>query len=316
MKKVFITGANGFVGQHLVEELRDAYKIIGLAGSDKNKPNNVDDGVQYVTGDINSPKIGSILNKYRPEMIVHLAAVTQTWFSNPQKIMDVNLLGTINLYESIARLKISHAYQPKIIYVSSSEIYGKTTNPRSIKEEAPPFPVNHYAVSKVAADRLSYDYTQSHKLNIVIARPFTHTGPGQKEGFFVPDMVSQIVRLEKTANGNTVLVGNLDTIRDYLDVRDVVRAYRLLLEKDIPAGEAVNICSGKGVVMQDVLGSLLKMSSMKLEVQKDPKRVRPSDVPVFIGDNTKLKKLTGWKNHFSLDETLRSVLDDWRARYN
>lgn len=311
MKKIFITGSEGFAGQHLINALKDDYFIIGLSHKEKLQS---DINVVYEIGDIqNQDLIYDLLEKYQPEMIVHLAAIAFTWRASPSELFNVNLFGTLNIFESCLRLRAKKAYQPKIIYVSSADVYGRTTNPEDIKEDAPFSPINYYAVSKVAADRLSYQYSQGSQINVIIARPFNHTGPGQREGFFVPDMASQIAKLEKS-EGNVLLVGNLESIKDFTDVRDTVQAYKLLIEKDIPTGEAINVCSGAGVKFKDLLDKMLRLSKKEIILKQDSKRLRPSEIPLLIGNNQKLIKLTGWQPKYTLDQTLKDTLEYWRNK--
>lgn len=312
-EKVLVTGASGFAGQHLVDCLKQDYEVVGIASPRASLPSQ--HGITYFKVDITDSKaVDAVVSDQRPDFIIHLAAQTTGWFQNPRQIFDINLMGTINLYESVVALKNKDGYDPKILYISSSEVYGKTTNPKLIGEDAPFFPVNHYASSKAAADRVSYDYSQSSKLNILILRAFTHTGPGNKQGSFVSDMASQIVHLEKDPNDNEIRVGNLDAIRDYLDVRDIVEAYRLALKTDLPRGTALNVCSGRGVKVQDILDTMIKFAKKEIVVKTDPGRMRPSDVPVFIGDNSKLVQSTGWRPSIQLADTLREALEYWRKR--
>jgi GDP-4-dehydro-6-deoxy-D-mannose reductase len=151
-------------------------------------------------------------------------------------------------------------------------------------------------------------------MNIAIFRPFPHIGPGQKLGFFVPDMVSQIVELENNPENSELMVGNLDAIRDYLDVRDVVEAYALAIEKDFNPGDAFNICSGKGIKIANILDKLINLSSRDINIKKDPDRLRPSEVPVLVGDNSKLIEKFGWKPRFELNQTLNEILEYWRSQ--
>lgn len=317
-KKVLITGASGFAGQHLVEQLKQQYEIIGTVSPTSSPPSS--DRASYVVLDVaDGSAMQAIVKQHRPDYVVHLAAQTTDWFRNPIKMFATNLTGTINLYEAVSLLKEKDGYNPKILYVSSSEVYGRTTNPELISEDAPFYPVNHYASSKAAADRVSYGYSQSNKLNIVIARAFTHTGPGKKQGTFVSDMAAQIVQLEKDPKSNEIRVGNLDAIRDYLDVRDVVLAYKLIMETDLPPGTALNVCSGKGVRVRDILESMIKLASKEskeIVAKNDPERMRPSDVPVFVGDSTKLMRATGWRPSIRLEDTLGETLEYWRESIN
>lgn len=312
MPKVFITGINGFVGHHLVDCLISDYSITGLT---VDEPTTADKNIKYFFGDITDRKIvRDSIAKIKPEYIIHLAAIATSWTQDITALFDVNLFGTINVYESVLEIQSQSQYNPKIIYVSSAEVYGQANNPESIDELSLLNPVNHYAASKVSADRISYDYVQNKKLNIIIVRPFTHTGPGQNKGFFIPDMASQIAELEKYPEKSELLAGNLEAVRDYSDVRDVVRAYKLIMESDIPPGEVLNICSGSGIRIREVLNMLLKMSNKKIVVKTDPSRLRPSDTPVIIGNNNKIKKLVNWKPEISFSMTLSDTLEFWRKK--
>lgn len=309
--KILITGSEGFVGQHIISLLaKNNYDIIGLSKETKLETTNQ---VRYIIGDIlDSDKMFAILKNFTPDVILHLAGIAKTWDNDPRLVFDINLYGTLNIYQSILKLKDSQGYNPKIIYVSSAEVYGNTTDTSQITEEFPLNPINEYASSKLAADRLSYQYTQSHKLNIVILRPFPHIGPGQKTGFFVPDVVSQIVEIENTPSKDTLFVGNLTTIRDYLDVRDVVEAYRLVIEKDFTPGEVFNICSGSGIKIADLLNLILKLTTKQIVLAKNPDLIRPVDLPTYVGSNQKLVAATGWKPQYSLENTLKDIIKYWR----
>lgn len=313
MQKILVTGANGFAGQHLIKLLQPDYQIIGVI----NKSSLESSGnVSYVSGNIlDRGFLEDLVKKYQPEKIIHLAAIAPTWSQDPENIFKINLLGTLNLYLAVENQKKASGFDPKIVYVSSAEVYGKTTNPEKINEENPFFPANYYGTSKVAADRLSYQMSKSAKLKITIVRPFNHTGPGQLPGFFVPDMASQIVALEKDLYKSELSVGNLESVRDISDVRDIVQGYKLILETDAEPGEAFNICSGKGVKMKDLLDKLLSLAKKPITIIEDPKRMRASEVPITVGDYSKFKELTGWEPKIPLDQTLRDTLEYWRQTH-
>ncbi len=311
MQKVLITGAAGFVGHYLTQKLLEKYHVIGTDMA-TNKPN---PGMDYFPGNILDKKFFTdIIQKEKPEVIFHLAAKSLAWERNVEEVFKINMLGTINLYESILDVRKGSDYNPKIFFISSCEVYGNTENPKNITETSPLFPARFYSASKTASDRLSYSYSQSEKLNILILRPFTHTGPGQHKGFVVPDFASQIAELEKDPNKNELLVGNLKPIRDYLDVRDVVAAYKAIIDKDWVAGDSYNICSGRGVQINEILEILLKLATKKLIVREDPSKLRSSDTPVYVGNNWKFVKLTGWEPKIPLKETLKDTLDFWRTQ--
>lgn len=310
MRKILITGSEGFVGGHLINILKKEYFLIGLSRQEDLKS---EKNVIFEKGDIiDSKRMEEILEKYIPDTIIHLAALAKTWGNTLEEVFKVNFFGTLNIFERILEIKKKSNFNPKILYVSSADVYGKTKNPEKIGEDAPFFPINSYGVSKVAADRLSYQYSQSENLNVVIARPFNHSGPGQRLGFFVPDMASQIVQAEKEEGKKEIYVGNLEAVKDFLDVRDVVEAYRALIETDIRSGEAFNICTGVGVKFSSILDKLLKLAKKRMIVKTDSSRMRKSEIPILIGNNEKIINKTSWKPKYSLDQTLLDTLEYWR----
>lgn len=312
MKKILITGSEGFVGQHLVNLLKKNYSVIGLSRNTTLSPQ---ENLQYIIGDIlDKDKLYEILKTHLPDAIIHLAGIAKTWGNDPQEVFNINLFGTLNIYETIVKLKQEREFDPKILFISSAEVYGKTINPQAIDETAPLMPTNSYGTSKLAADRLSYQYSQTDNLKIVILRPFPHIGPGQQKGFFVPDMASQIVELEKDPQKNELLTGSLSSVRDYLDVRDVVQAYQAVLEKNFAPGEVFNICSGRGVAIKEILDKLLLLSKKPLKGRQDTKLLRTVDLPVFVGNNKKFIQATGWREKYTLDQTLADVIDYWRGK--
>jgi GDP-4-dehydro-6-deoxy-D-mannose reductase len=313
MQKLLLTGANGFVGQHLISTLQDTYQIVGIVHNSDLKGS---ENVRYESGNIlDRGFLEDLISKHKPDSIIHLAAIAPTWTQDPENIFKINLIGTLNLYLAVENQKKQNGVDPKIIYISSAEAYGKTINPEKINEDNPFFPANYYGASKVAADRLSYQMSQSAKLRITIIRPFNHTGPGQLKGFFVPDMASQIVELEQS-DKSELMVGNLDSIRDISDVRDIVEGYKKILEADVNPGEAFNLCSGKGTKMQDILNKLLSLAKKEIKIIEDPKRMRPSEVPITVGDNSKFRALTHWEPKIPLDQTLEDTLNYWRTAAN
>lgn len=311
MQKALITGIAGFVGHYLSDSLLEKYQVIGTDIATVS-PNSK---INYFPGDILDKKfLTDLIQKEKPEIIFHLAAKSQAWTRNVEEVFKINMLGTINLYESILEARKETDVNPKIFFISSSEVYGNTDDPKNITETSPLFPAKFYSASKVASDRLSYSYSQSEKLNILILRPFTHTGPGQQKGFVVPDFASQIAELEKEPENNTLMVGNLEPIRDYLDVRDVVEAYKIVIDKNWTPGDSYNICSGKGVKIQEILGILLKLANKKLIIRQDSLKLRSSDTPVYVGNNQKFVELTGWEPKIALETTLKDTLDYWRKQ--
>lgn len=310
MQKVLITGVNGFVGQHLINIL-DQYFIIGLTHGGELKDS---ENKKFHSGNIlDSHFLEEIINKYKPEFIIHLAAIAPTNFKDAEPVFKINLLGTNNLYQAVIKHQ-SNTYNPKILYISSAEVYGKTDNPENITEQASLNPLNYYGTSKLAADRLSFQLSISHKLNTVIIRPFNHAGPGQGPGFFVPDMCSQIVEIEKGAKEPIISVGNLESIRDISDVRDIVVGYKLIMENNTLPGDVFNLCSGKGIVMKNLLDQLLTLSSKKIEVIPDPEKIRSSDNPISVGNHDKVTQKFNWQPAIPLKQTLLDALEYWRSQ--
>lgn len=312
MKKVLVTGAGGFVGLHLIDLLKKDYRIIGLTHPDKIPES---ENLKVIEGNIlDKNLIEDIINNEKPDSIIHLAAKTSTWQSDPADAFKVNLFGTLHIYQAVSALREKGGYNPKILFISSAEVYGKTDNTDKITEKSPLNPVNFYGVSKLGADRLSFAYATSQKLNVIIIRPFNHTGPGQTKGFFIPDMASQIVEIENDPSKSEISVGNLESVRDLSDVRDIVMAYKLAIEKDLSPGEAYNVCSGNGYKMKDLLEKLLKMAKKQITVVDDPKRIRPTDIQTTVGDNSKFVSETGWNPKYTIDQTLKDTLDYWRQQ--
>lgn len=309
MRKILVTGINGFVGKYLLELLGDDF-VIGIThDGDLESGGNR----KFVNGNIlDSGFLQDLLRSHKPDVIVHLAAIAHTHRKDSDQIFKINLTGTNNIYQSVANIKDEQDYNPKIIYISSAEVYGKTDRPDSIDESASLNPVNYYGTSKLAADRLSYQLSQSNQLHTVILRPFNHTGPGQMKGFFVPDMASQIVEIEKDAGLNEIMVGNLESIRDLSDVHDIARAYKCVIDREAAPGEVFNISSGRGIKMMDLLTKLLSFSSKQIEIKHDESRMRPSDNPITVGNNNKFKSHFGWEPQIPLEKTLEDTLNYWR----
>jgi GDP-4-dehydro-6-deoxy-D-mannose reductase len=219
-------------------------------------------------------------------------------------------MGELNIFESIRKLGL----KTKIQIAGSSEEYGLVyKNEVPIKETNPLRPLSPYAVSKVGQDLLGYQYHQSYGMFIVRTRGFNHTGPRRGENFVSSNFAKQIALIEKGKQKPVIQVGNLNAIRDFTDVRDMIRGYWLALQKG-KTGEVYNIATGKGITIEKVLQILLSFTDKKISVKKDPCRLRPSDVQILIGDSSKFKKQTGWKPQIPLEKTLSDLLDYWRER--
>jgi GDP-4-dehydro-6-deoxy-D-mannose reductase len=289
-----VTGAGGFVGPHLVEHLR-------ASGDDVVEMDLLGPVVIDVT---DADSVLECITEARPEVVYHLAALShvgESW-SSPGKSFRVNAEGTLHVLRACLEAKV-----PRVVVILSSEVYG-TADPADLplRETAPLRPVTPYGASKTAADFLALQSFLADRLDVVRVRPFGHTGPGQSPQFVVPALAHRIARAEREGL-DEIPVGSLTAVRDLSDVRDVVRAYRLLAEHAV-AGDVYNVCSGVGVSIQEIADRLLAHATRPIRLVTDPSLVRPVDAPRMVGDNTKLRETTGWAPEHSLDETLADVL--------
>lgn len=297
--RALITGVSGFVGRHL----RDHLVAMGdeVFGCDR-EDGSVDIGVL--------DSVRKILEDVRPEVVYHLAGwsdVGGSW-SAPVEVFRANAEGTLNVLLASAEAGVQ-----RVVAVSSADVYGVVREDQlPITEDTPLRPVTPYAASKVAADYLALQAWLGSKLPVLRVRAFNHLGPGQTPKFVAPALADRIARNE--LDGRTVVpVGNLSARRDFTDVRDVVRSYRLLAEHGEP-GEAYNVCSGRDVSIQQLADQLLAMARQPMKLEHDPALERPVDVPVLRGDASKLHAATGWEPQISLEQTLVDLLDDMRRR--
>jgi GDP-4-dehydro-6-deoxy-D-mannose reductase len=317
MRRVLITGVTGFAGSHLVDYLltRNDCEIYGIHRW-RSRTENVEHFPASVTmlecdlRDATSTR--DTLERVRPEWIFHLAAqsfVPTSWIAPTESLMT-NVLAQVNIFEAVRHMGL----QCRIQLACSSEEYGMVyPDEVPIRETNPLRPLSPYAVSKVAQDMLGYQYWMSFKIDSVRTRGFNHEGPRRGPVFVASDFAKQIADIEKGRKAPVLHVGNLEAQRDFTDVRDMVKAYVLALEKCEP-GEVYNICSGKAWRIQQVLDQLLSMTTAKIEVRRDPARLRPSDVPILLGDYSKFHRVTGWEPTIPFEQTLRDMLEHWRAR--
>lgn len=317
MERVLITGITGFVGSHLSELLLK--KDLEVYGTDRwrSRTENIEhikDKLKLIKTDMrDAHSVEQLISKVQPDYIFHLAAqsfVPMSW-SAPVETIETNAVGTINLFEAVRKSKID----PKIHVAGSSEEYGMVYKDElPIKETNPLRPLSPYGVSKVTQDMLSYQYNKSYGLKIVITRAFNHTGPRRGEVFATSNFSKQVAEIEKDKRKPVIEVGNLEARRDFSDVRDVVKAYWLALQK-CDFGEVYNICSGKAITIKELLEMILKFSKIKnIRIVQDTSRMRPSDVMVLEGDCTKFKKKTGWKPEIPLEKTIEDLLNYWREK--
>lgn len=315
-KKVLITGIAGFVGSHLAELLLSkGYEVYGLT-----RPRSKLDHIEGIINKLHledadlldSHSLYTTFLRIKPDYIFHLAAqsfVPTSWVS-PSVTLEVNIVGSANIFEAVRQAQID----PVIQIACSSEEYGLVhENELPIKETNPLRPLSPYAVSKLAMDYLGYQYHQSYQVKIVRTRGFNHTGPRRGATFAESNFARQIAMIEKDKQEPVIHVGNLEAARDYTDVRDMIRAYLLAVEK-CDYGDVYNICTGHAIKIADMLNLLLSFSKVKVKIEEDPSRMRPSDVPILIGDNTKFVRKTGWNAEIPFEKTMKDLLDYWRER--
>jgi GDP-4-dehydro-6-deoxy-D-mannose reductase len=304
------------VGGHLVEFLRTEHprvEIHGVTLPHGGVSWRAAAGARVLEADLNDPAAAAaVVDEVRPDRIIHLAGQSSVHLSwlDPAGTMRTNVLGIVHLLDAVR----SRGLRPPVLVVGSAEEYGPTgPEEMPIREDAPLRPASPYAVSKVAQGALALLYGPAGGMRVVLTRTFHHTGPGRGEAFAESSFARQIAEIEAGRRPPVLKVGNLEAVRDFADVRDVVRAYWLLLEKG-EGGKAYNVCSGRGRPVRDLLDMLLAASGARVEVRVDPERLRPSDVPAQVGDPSRLRSATGWEPRTPLDRTLTDLLADWRAR--
>jgi len=317
--RILITGFAGFAGSHLAGELVDAgYEVFGtrVRGESLDNLAGLRRRVTVRVLDLCSPRsCAKLLADIQPEAIFHLAAFSAVGasFADPDLPMRVNYGGTLNILEAIRQTAPVRRKLQVLLTVGSSDMYGRVKRADlPIAEDQPLNPLSPYAISKAAADFLAATYHRAYGLPIIRIRAFNHAGPRQRAGFVIPDFAMQIARLERKSGRRVLRTGNLRARRDISDVRDVARAYRLIAEKG-KSGDVYHIGSGQAVAIESILRRMLRMARRPISPVKDPKRMRPAEVPVLQADITKLKKL-GWRPTISLSQTLADTLDYYRSR--
>jgi GDP-4-dehydro-6-deoxy-D-mannose reductase len=316
--KALITGITGFAGSHLAEFLlKENVEVIGSARPRSPMDNLTPDVLNKITlKDCelrDNVAVRSIIKNVRPDWIFHLAAqsfVPTSWIS-PEDTLTNNIIGQLNIFEALKDLKLTGT---RMQIACSSEEYGLVyENELPIRETNPLRPLSPYAVSKIAQDMMGYQYFKSYGILAFRTRAFNHTGPRRGEVFATSTFAKQIALIEKGKQEPVIKVGNLDAKRDFTDVRDTVRAYVETVKKGEP-GEVYNIATNVAVPLREVLNTLLALSDKDVKVEIDPARLRPSDVPVLLGDYSKLKEKVGWEPRIPLSQTLKDLLNYWRER--
>ena len=297
--RALVVGADGFVGRHLVDHLRDAGdEVIEAIG-----PHAATDGSRHPVDVRDREAVEDLIAEARPDALYHLAAVAY----GPDAARDlpaaiaITVGGTANVLSAVTRA----SPRTVVLVPGSSEVYGAPES-HAIHESTELRPVNLYGATKLAQEALGLTYGRAHQVRVIVTRSFNHIGPGQRNTFAVASFAHQLRSMEAGTHGLRLRVGNLDSIRDFTDVRDVVRAYRLLVAGD-HAGEPVNVASGHGRTLRSIVDSLIEISALDVSIDVDPDRLRASDPHRIVGDATRLRTLTGWAPVIPIERTLRDI---------
>jgi GDP-4-dehydro-6-deoxy-D-mannose reductase len=312
--RIFITGATGFAGSHLIDILlaggHEIWALVHEATSHQGLPSHPK--LQPVAGDLLDPRqMVEAVAVAAPDVIFHLAgqAYPALSWQEPSQTMAVNAGGTANALRAAVEFG-----RPRVVVVTSAEIYGPVAAADlPLTELTPPQPRHPYGVSKLAAGELARVYWERYQLPVIEARPFNHIGPRQAKGFVVPDFASQLAAISLGQQAPSMSVGNLEPQRDFTDVRDVAAAYLRLAETGQP-GEAYLICSGQPTSVRHLLDTLIELNGVPVEVLVDESRLNPSDTPCLYGSHAKIEAHTGWRPQIPLQQSLADALDDWRNR--
>lgn len=315
MSQALITGIAGFAGSHLAEYLirHTDCAVAGTIHRQDSRVAHLRERVALYRVDLrDEAAVAELIAEVRPTLIFHLAAqsfVPISW-QHPWMTFQQNVHGQVNVLQAVAQ----QGLDSRVLVVGSNEEYG-LIRPQDlpVDEETALWPTSPYGVSKVAQDLMGWQYFRSYGIPVVRVRPFNHIGPRQGDRFVAPAFARQIAEAEAGLRVAALRVGNLTAVRDFTDVRDVVRAYWLALTSGQP-GEVYNIGSGQGRSIDELLNGLLALSSVEFAVEPDPARMRPSDVPVSVCDASKLHAATGWQPQISIEQSLHDILNDWRER--
>lgn len=317
--RVLITGITGFAGSHLAEYILREHPGVEIYGIRRwrSRTENIEhllDKIQVMECNlVDASSVKALIGEVKPDKIFHLAAqsfVPSSW-NAPAESLSTNILSQLNIFEAMREQKLHDCW---VQIACSSEEYGMVyPDEVPIRETNPLRPLSPYAVSKVGQDFLAYQYYMSYGIKAVRTRGFNHTGPRRGEVFVCSNFSKQAIEIENKKRPPIIYVGNLDAERDFTDVRDMVRAYWMALESCEP-GEVYNICSGTAISISDLLKMVIAGTGAEIEVKQDPSRLRPSDVPLLLGDYSKFNTATGWKPQIPFSKTLADIMDYWREK--
>lgn len=305
MKKVLIFGAGGFVGGHLSKEfLENGYEVVG---SDKIRGAMLPDEIAFIPTDLmDSVAVETLIGKELPDIIINLAAVSsvgESW-GIPQITMMVNVVGSLNIMEAVRKCD----KKPKVMFIGSSEEYINTDGP--MDEETELDASNPYGISKVTQERFADLYREHYGLKIYCVRPFNHTGVGQRDSFVLPSWCKQVAEIEKSGKSGTIKVGNISVKRDFSHVKDIVRAYRMIVESD-NCKRIYNVGSGTVYSLKELLEYIVRLSSQKIDIEVDESRIRPTDQDVICCDHKLITDELGWKPNYKVFDALREMYNDY-----
>jgi GDP-4-dehydro-6-deoxy-D-mannose reductase len=308
VSRILVTGIEGFVGGHLARHLTSSgHSVFGLHWAD---------APAGLPGELHKGDVcdfdgtRSLLEKTRPDGIIHLAGISSVALSESRQMTtyEVNALGTLKLLEAVRQLQL----KCRVILISSADVYGRSNIGRPLSEDLPSLPLSPYALSKHMTAEAGRFYRRAFGLDVVILRPFSHTGPGQATTFVFPKVANAIAQIERGKREPIIEMGDLQVRRDYTDVRDVVRAYGLALER-CAHGETYNVTSGNPVIIKEGVDYLCGLSRAPVEVRSSAAKFRPHDIPLLTGDSSKFSAATGWKTEIPFTQTLSDLLDYYRG---
>lgn len=300
-QKALIFGAGGFVGKYLADELRSHNYEIVL--SDVKKPDSIPDDAEFYSVDLlNTDYIKQLIQMVKPTAIINLAAISSVGLSwkIPQTTIQVNVVGTLNILEAAKTVDP----MPKVMFIGTSEEYEQIDKP--INEETPLNANNPYGISKQTQEKFVDIYRDRYGMQIYYVRPFNHTGIGQRDTFVLPSFCKQVADIEKSGKAGSIKVGNLAAKRDFSDVRDIVHAYRMILESD-DCKAVYNVGSGIAYSLSDLLNYIVGLSTQKITIKVDPERFRPIDTPLIQCDHSKITNELGWKPEHDIKDTLKEM---------
>jgi GDP-4-dehydro-6-deoxy-D-mannose reductase len=301
-----VTGAAGFAGSHLLDELLRTNPSVAAWANPRGRPGAADSRVHWSAVDLLDPDaVASAIAELRPSAVYHCAGVPHvagSW-GDPRRVLDVNVMGTHHVLEALARA----GHPCPVLVTGSALIYRPSAAP--LTEDDPIGPSTPYGVSKLAQEMLAA--RAPGLLPVYLARPFNHAGPRQSHDFVTSSFAKQIAEIEAGLSEPVLRVGNLASRRDITDVRDTVRAYRLIVERGVPR-RPYNVCAGQAYRISDLLDTLLGLSHARVTLEEDPARMRPSDIPTVLGDRSRIAAEIGWQPELPIERTLADLLDYWR----